>query len=188
MYLQFGRQTTKSLSLFLIFPVWMPVGSNGSNVNPDAIKVTKTVYYDEDPRVEVTEPVVEVETVTDHTIVVQAKTLGTLRISPITLDTELPQIVEVNVTISKANRQPETLTFNFENQKVGQSYLSVTNQPNTSIPWSYQVEVVVMAKFPNKPIRYTGPINDKVGSGPLVVSLPDPPKNLIKKINKLLGV
>jgi len=177
----------KSFFIFDFARLDAGTGSNG-NVNPDAITVTKTVYYDEDPRVEVTDPIVEVETVTDHTIVVQAKTLGTLRVSPITLDTELPQIVEVNVTISKPNRQPETLTFNFENQKVGQSYLSVTSQRNSSIPWSYQVEVVVMAKFPAKPIRYTGPINSMVGSGPLIVALPNPPKNLVKKINKLLGL
>ena len=179
--------------------IWQPNNQNyffvvdfarndGSNDDANKIKIKRSIYYNEDPRVEVESPLVLEEETTDHTIVASADTLGTLRVGPIRLDTDLPSNkVQVSVTITKDNRDPETMVFNVDNMKLDQSYLSITSNADGAIPWSYQVEVVVKGTFPKPSLRWTGPLIKKTGSMPLIVSVPDVPANLADQVAAYLS-
>jgi hypothetical protein len=159
-----------------------------AEIDKSLITLQSTITYDADPRVELTEPVVQKYQTSDKSAVVTANPVGTLRVSPIMLDTDLPPQVEVSVTFTKDNRQPEVKLFNSDNAKVVQSYLAFTNQAKSNIPWSYQVEVTVKGTFPKPSIHWQGPVINKVGSGPLVVSLPDVPADKVDLVNKYLGI
>jgi len=161
-------------------------GADGTDTN--TIKVKKTVHYSEDPRVEVTDPVVVEEETNDHIVVISANTLGTLRIKPIRLDTDLPsEKIEVIVTITKDNQQPKPISFNKANASLDQEYLAITSQTDGAINWNYQVEVVIKGTFPKPALRWTGPIIKRTGSGTLMVSVPDVPAELQDKVAAYLA-
>ncbi len=159
-----------------------------AGIDTNQINLMSRITYDADPRVEVTDPVILNFQTTEKSAVVTANPIGTLRISPIILDTDLPPQVEVSVTFSKANRQPEVKLFNADNAKVLQSYLAYTSEARSNIPWSYQVAVTVKGTFPHPSIKWQGPVIQKVGSGPLVVSLPDVPADKVALVNQYLGI
>ena len=159
-----------------------------AKIDKSLITLSSTITYDADPRVEISAPVVAKFQTTDKSTVVTANPIGTLRISPIILDTDLPPQVEVSISFMKANRQPEVKLFNSDNAKVLQTYLAFTNEARSNIPWSYQVEVTVKGTFPKPSITWQGAVINKVGSGPLVVSLPDVPADKVTLVNQYLGI
>jgi hypothetical protein len=159
-----------------------------AKLDKSLITLASTITYDADPRVEITEPVVTKFQTTDKSTVVTANPVGTLRVSPIILDTDLPPQVEVSVSFMKANRQPEVKLFNSDNAKVLQTYLAFTSEARSNILWSYQAEVTVKGTFPKPSIHWQGPVIDMVGSGPLVVHVPDVPADKVALVNQYLGI
>jgi len=152
------------------------------------IYVKRQVRFKIRPEVEIPNQtyIFDEEKTTDHSIEVKADAPGRLIVGPVQLNTKLSDKIVAMVTFKKANRNPETLRFTFDNMNEPQYFEAWAMTPEDVLNWSYQVTMFLESAHPGIPsITYSGEEKKMAGSMPLIVEVPFPPENLKEQIEKL---
>jgi hypothetical protein len=117
----------------------------------------------------------------DNDVEVRVDNVGSLMLGPIELEPELEgkQWVEVTFqalgkTHDGKDRPPIRFTWTPENQKEGRLWFLFTGQPDFIPKYKYQVRAGVRGTIFGGGQAWTGPWDDNGGNGPLLVRVPPP--------------
>jgi hypothetical protein len=158
----------------------------GEGADSDQVHLTETVHYQPS---DLPDDETRESTRQAGPVVVEAATLGLLRIGPIEFDRPLasPQI-ELAVTIEVPERQvARTLRFRGAG---GPSTLTLRVPAGPPLRWRHRVKVTVMPRptaFLDAPVVWEGPVVEQVGSCELTVHVPDPSPELLAAAQRLLA-
>jgi hypothetical protein len=154
----------------------------------NTIYIKREVRYLERPFVEVPDRTIKIdeEKTTEHSIEVKAETLGTLKVGPIELDTNLDDRTKTMITFKREGKSPITLRFTADNLSDPQFFEAWAATAEEVLKWSYQVTMIIESRTAGIPsITYTGDVVEMSGSVPLIAKVPMPPADLKEQIEKL---
>jgi len=172
-----------------VFVFEFAVNENIAKELQNKIFIRRSVAYKMDPRVKINDDntvLVPEEGTTDTQIEVKANIVGHLIVGPLSLDVNLNQYTDVEVTFEKKGFDPITHLFTAANINDKKVFELWTNENTTAIGWTYKVKVIYKSFGLQPAIDYESEPRPMTGSCPngIVLQVPPPPDNMIDQLKK----